>query len=287
MPLAIPTNITQTGNGQNLYLLESDAGSGGAGVVQLVAGTNVTLSPPTGEGIVTINATSTPPPVTKLVAGSNITLSPSTGLGEVTITASGGGGGAVSSVAGTGAGINVTPTTGAVVVSNTGVTSLVAGNNVTVSNPTGAVTVSVATTTNNPFIPKVAIVGNADASPLQENAPYVNLPVGATEYPGWIQINIPGNQVGTNGSLTFNNSGWFALPVIAGFLPFPSPSYFAVNVGSVSGATGYYQIQMNNSPSLIRGVNCWVYFINGEKATAPGGFPASLVCLKFEDSVRA
>jgi hypothetical protein len=52
------------------------------------------------------------------------------------------GGGAVSSVTGSGSGISVSPTTGAVVVSNTGVTSIVAGTNVTISGATGAVTIN-------------------------------------------------------------------------------------------------------------------------------------------------
>jgi len=48
----------------------------------------------------------------------------------------------VSSVSGSGSGISVTPTTGAVVVSNTGVTSIVAGTNISISGGTGAVTIN-------------------------------------------------------------------------------------------------------------------------------------------------
>lgn len=80
--------------------------------------------------------------VTQLVAGANITLDPPTGEGVVTITASGGGAGGVTSVTSGGPGITCIPTTGAVVVDNTGVTSLVAGPGVAVSGATGAVTVS-------------------------------------------------------------------------------------------------------------------------------------------------
>ena len=80
--------------------------------------------------------------VTQLVAGANITLDPPTGVGVVTITASGGGGGGVTSVSSGGPGITCIPTTGAVVVDNTGVTSLVAGTNITLSGATGAVTVN-------------------------------------------------------------------------------------------------------------------------------------------------
>jgi hypothetical protein len=77
------------------------------------------------------------------VAGSNIVLDPPTGEGVVTINATGGGGGGgVTSVTASGAGITATPTTGAVVVANTGVTSLVAGAGITLSGATGAVTVT-------------------------------------------------------------------------------------------------------------------------------------------------
>ncbi len=53
--------------------------------------------------------------VTKIIAGTNITISPTSGTGAVTINATGGGGGAVSSVTGTSP-IVASPTTGAVVV---------------------------------------------------------------------------------------------------------------------------------------------------------------------------
>jgi hypothetical protein len=62
------------------------------GVTQLLAGTNVQLSPAGGTGVVTISSVGG---VTQLVAGSNISLSPAGGTGVVTITALGGGGGSL------------------------------------------------------------------------------------------------------------------------------------------------------------------------------------------------
>jgi hypothetical protein len=96
-------------------------GGGGAGVTQIVAGTNVTISPGSGEGVVTINATGGggSPGVTSIVAGTGITASAPTG--DVTLV-------------------------------NTGVTSLVAGTNVVLSGATGAVTVSVPTSTPSSFV---------------------------------------------------------------------------------------------------------------------------------------
>lgn len=59
-----------------------------------------------------------------------------------TLTATGTGGGAVSQVTGSGAGISVTPTTGNVVVTNTGVTGLTAGTGISLSGSTGNVTIT-------------------------------------------------------------------------------------------------------------------------------------------------
>jgi len=56
----------------------------------------------------------------------------------------------VTSVSGSGAGVSVSPTTGAVVVSNTGVTSIVAGTNISISGATGAVTIN-STDTNTTY----------------------------------------------------------------------------------------------------------------------------------------
>jgi hypothetical protein len=82
-----------------------DASGGAAGVSQLVAGTNITLTPSSGLGTVTIDASGG---VSQLVAGTNITLTPSSGLGTVTIDASGA---PVSSII-AGTGITISPTNG-------------------------------------------------------------------------------------------------------------------------------------------------------------------------------
>ena len=62
-------------------------GSGIAGVSQIVAGTNVTISPTSGVGVVTINATGGGGGggVTQITAGPNIAVSPSGGTGNVTV----------------------------------------------------------------------------------------------------------------------------------------------------------------------------------------------------------
>lgn len=65
--------------------------------------------------------------------------------------------GAVTSVTGSGAGINVSPTAGAVVVTNTGVTSLLAGTGISLTGSTGAITIS---TTTHGTVTSVSATGS-------------------------------------------------------------------------------------------------------------------------------
>lgn len=62
-------------------------------VDQIVAGTNVTISPPSGKGIVTVNALvpTLPPLVNQIIAGTGIAVSPPLGEGVVTVSISGSG----------------------------------------------------------------------------------------------------------------------------------------------------------------------------------------------------
>ena len=71
----------------------SDQTTWGTAVSQIVAGTNITISPSGGTGVVTINASGGTGGVTQIIAGTNITISPAGGTGAVTINSSGGGGG--------------------------------------------------------------------------------------------------------------------------------------------------------------------------------------------------
>lgn len=80
--------------------------------------------------------------VDTIVAGSNVTISPLSGKGNVTVNSSGGGGGGgVTSLAYT-TGINGSGSSGAITLSNTGVTSLTAGTGLGLSGSTGAITIS-------------------------------------------------------------------------------------------------------------------------------------------------
>ena len=83
------------------------------------------------------------PGVTQLIAGTNISLSPTSGVGAVTINSTGSGG--VASIT-AGTGITVGGTTKYPIISNAGVTQLVAGTNVTLSPTSGLGAVTVNTT---------------------------------------------------------------------------------------------------------------------------------------------
>jgi hypothetical protein len=91
-------------------------------VQKLIAGSNVTISPESGVGEVTISSTGD---VQKIVAGSNVTISPETGVGEVTISSTG------------------------------DVQKIIAGNNITVSPETGVGEVTVNSTATVISLPPV------------------------------------------------------------------------------------------------------------------------------------
>ena len=114
-----------------LWAVAGSTGPGG-GVTQLVAGANITLDPPTGEGVVTINAT-------------------------------GGGGGGVTEILSGGAGLGVSNPTGAVTLTNTGVTEIIAGTGISISGTTGAVTV---TNTFASGVPTLTYVSSAPTNGL-------------------------------------------------------------------------------------------------------------------------
>lgn len=96
------------------------------------------------------------------------------------VAGSGGGGGGVSSVTASGAGITASPTTGAVVVANTGVTSLIAGAGISVSSASGAVTVANTATapSYNGFQTYSFTIGVDNAIPVTGTCGTINLGTG-------------------------------------------------------------------------------------------------------------
>lgn len=112
-----------------------------ASVTTLAGLADVSISSPTNGQLLTYNSSiskwenKTFVAVTSAAAGTGIGVSASTGAVTITNT------GVTAFTSGTGLSVN-TAATGSVSVTNTGVTSLVAGTNITLSGSTGAVTIS-------------------------------------------------------------------------------------------------------------------------------------------------
>ena len=127
------TNVTVTGTAQNPVI---NATGGGGGVSSVIAGTGITVDTPTGDVTVTNDGVLT---AVSGNAGIEVDTDGPGDNGNITILNTG-----VLGITGTGAGINVNNTDAQnPVVSNTGVTSLVADTGLSVSASTGAVTVGV------------------------------------------------------------------------------------------------------------------------------------------------
>ena len=155
---------TGTVGSNNLTSLYSNTTSFTTGLVNssvysVNGGLGVTVNPTTGNVVVSIGqdvATTANVQFANVTATGNLsnnyyTLANALGTNGQVLTTNGAGVttwttpstlGLVNSVTGSGAGISVSPTTGAVIVSNTGVTSAVAGTGIGVSAGTGAVTFS-------------------------------------------------------------------------------------------------------------------------------------------------
>jgi len=202
-----------------------------------------TFAGPTQEEALWAVAGSTGPGggVTQLVAGSGITLNPSTGEGVVTISASGGGGGGVTSVTASGAGITASPTSGAVVLANTGVTSLIAGAGLAVSSASGAVTVSATapyTTGSLNVSGNLTVSGNTLLTNVQGT--YTGSPVGPL-------VVIPSPPVALTGQQGYGTIVYFAPDT-----DIPTRSNFVGNIDVVGATAGSVMMVM---PTGSRGAS--------------------------------
>jgi hypothetical protein len=155
------TGTVSSANSTSLYSNTTDFTTGvvNSSVYSVNGGLGVTVNPVTGNVVVSIgqdvattaNVTFANITATGSLSNAYYTLANAVGTNGQVLTTNGAGTttwttpsslGLVSSVTGSGAGISVSPTTGAVIVSNTGVTSIVAGSNISISGGTGAVTIT-------------------------------------------------------------------------------------------------------------------------------------------------
>ena len=173
--------------------------------------------------------------VVALQAGANIAI---TGSQQYPIISATGVASGVSSLTAGGAGLLVSPSTGSVIIKNTGVTSLTAGTGVSVSNTTGAITinntgitsltagtgisVSGSTITNNGVRSitagtNVSITGTA-------NNPIVNL--APSPLPAGVAINLNGgNYDFTNPALLANCILYSSVPIYNSGITINFPTY--------------------------------------------------------------
>jgi hypothetical protein len=202
----------------------------------------------------TLPLSSTVAGVAQIVGGTNVTISPSGGTGVVTINASGGSTGVTSLTAGSG--VTLSAATGAVIITNTGVTSLTGASGITVSQATGAVIIT-ANGGGNSFATSQGSISNVTGLNLtttpQNNDTVVTHSLGTT--PKLITISITTFQVPGNASgsavytyatlyLVFNTSG----SIFSGYTNY----YVTGNTQLVNGgATNTYtQSSVTNSGTM-------------------------------------
>ena len=224
-------------------------GGGGGGVSAVTAGSGITVGGTTSVPIVSAN----------LVAGTNVTITPSGGALEISATG-GGGGGSVNSV-GAGTGISVTGTTANPVVNNTGVLSVTAGGGIalggTSANPvivnsgvvsfTPGLGLSNAGTPTNPLIDVNLSAGSnitlttIGGGAVQVAAP--NLVKTVTTTPSGSGITIGGTSA----------DPVISANLIAGSNIFITPSGGALQIAS----TGAVSVNVIQEESLSPGVTEW------------------------------
>jgi hypothetical protein len=245
MPLVSAPNLTQTAGGQNLYAVAGAIGPGG-GVEQLLAGANITLSPPDGLGVVTITAAGGggPSGVQSVTAtGSGLTANTTAGAVVLENT------GVTSLTTPPGSGITLAGSTGSVTVTNSGVLSLAAGPGIAVSGGVGDVTIS---STGLPVFPNfqslswnLSTVGQA---PLQVTSNLFKIQLTSTGGdPFYVDFGDGGYAL-FNGGPLIQNPAWNAQTVVFGVLgQFPSSVIPQFPIGIYSPCNGSVSIGVNGT----------------------------------------
>ena len=166
---AAGAGVTTTTTAAHVSITSAIVGGTGISVVQspttttLTINNDQTITTANGCGISAVVAGDATALSANLVAGAGVSVTPSVLNTSQTIANTG-----VTSLAASGAGISVSSPTGDVSVSNTGVTSIVAGTGVAISGATGAVTISTTPPVISPTIKlsRVGVVGTSSPAPV-------------------------------------------------------------------------------------------------------------------------
>ncbi len=176
-------------------------------------------------------------PVTSVSgSGAGISVSPTTGAVVVSNT------GVTSAAAGTG--IGVSSGTGAVTFSNTGVTSLAAGSGISLSGSTGSVTISNTVpagisgsgTTN--YVPKFTASTSIGNSLIYDNGSYVGVANAAPAYPLDVTGNLRATGTAGFGGMTPNPS--FGVYAAGSYGVYGNGTTYGVYGGSANATSGVY-----------------------------------------------
>ena len=227
------------------YLTAGTAANFGQnGVTQIVAGTNVTISPTSGKGAVTINATGG---VNELLAGAGISVSSATG--NVTVGNTG-----ILGVA-AGSGMNVSVSAGVATLTNSGVLAVTAGSNITVSQTGGTVTINANAPTLT--IGTTPIAGGVVGGMLYENASG-DLGITNLLYTAGGGFTFSGVTGGQKGAGTLNVAGLYVGGVAVALQGSVVASLAAGAGISVSGSGGNLTVANTGITSVVAGANVTV-----------------------------
>jgi hypothetical protein len=214
-----------------------------------------------------------------------------------TLIGGSGSGGGVNSVTGSGAGISITPTTGAVVVSNTGVTQLTAGSGISISAQTGQVTLSTQTGYAKWFIDSnnLVIIENVSTGQGVEVAYPFPVPTSTTGIGNGFVVGGGGrirwtgaNPIAIAGQLSiqatlqhFQNGSWFNVINIS---QLPGQQASLVGFGARIIVTDQNGNANTNSPA------CYNYFLNQtsslDTATNPAPVGGLVGNMTFNTNMR-
>jgi hypothetical protein len=217
------TGVISTTNTTGLYSNNTNFTTGqvASSVYSVTGGTGVTVNPTTGNVVVSIgqpvgtanNVTFANVTATGSLSNNYFTLANSAGTNGQVLTTNGAGvtswttpaASSVTSVSGSGAGISVSPTTGAVIVTNTGVTSAIASTGIGVSAATGAITFSNTGVTSIVAGTNVSVSSATGA--VTVNATNTTYNIDASTVSGGANLNLTGSDASTDSVKFASGSG--------------------------------------------------------------------------------